>query len=257
MKKFFLASKLCMPFLCSAAAPLGAADLPFFVGNITDESVERFIAKYENRSDITELQIASQGGDVKAAIRFAHWVHKKGLNVRVRTLCYSACANYVFIAGKNKVLEPGSFVAWHGDMEQKNFRELIEKFEGILQKSRAGELGEADTLFLRENKIKYGTLKELRQKQADLYRSLGVNSEFGRIGQEPISYPSDGWTLTTKAMAYFGISNVEVPKGYATELYFAADPGPSILNRGPLLILDLDDSGKIVPVNLRRLTGER
>jgi hypothetical protein len=256
MRKIFFASMLSIPSLCSAAEPAGSEDMPFFTGKITHESVDAFISKYDGRSDITDLRITSQGGDVKAAIKFGNWVHKKGLNIRVRFLCYSACANYIFVAGKNKVLERGSFVAWHGDMEQKDFRELIEKYEAISQRARGSALSDSDKLFLADNKVKYESLRELRKRQAELYSALRVNSEFGRIGQEPISYPSDGWTLTKKAMEHFGISNVEVPNGYATVQYFSSDPGPSLINRGPLLILDVDDSGKVFPVNLDQLTNK-
>ena len=174
----------------------------------------------------------------------------------MRTICYSGCANYVFVAGNKKTLEPGSFIAWHGDMEQKDFRELIQKYEELLHNKKISALNDGDKLFLRDNEKKYKSLKDLRQKQAEFYSLLGLNSEFGRIGQEPINYPSDGWTLTKKAMAHFGITNVEVPKNYPSVKYLSAEPLSSMINGGPLLILDIDESGKIFPVNLDQLKSQ-
>ena len=226
---------------------------PFFTGSITEESVDKFIAENNERTNFTSIDIASQGGDVRAALKLGRWVRDKHLDIRVRTMCYSACANYVFIAAKNKLVTRGSFVGWHGDMEQKDFRDLIEKYELALSEKKW--MTEEDSLFISDNKKKYMLLKELRLEQADFYSSVGVDSYFGRIGQEPIKYPSDGWTLTANAMKYLGIKNVIVPEGYATEAYFAKDPMASLVNHGPILILDISSSGEVFPVNPTKFIG--
>jgi hypothetical protein len=261
MKKLFLAATL-LALSARANVSISAVrfpsatskGVPYFFGEITPESVDAFISKYDKRNDITELRINSQGGDVKAGIKFGKWVQKKGLNVTVPIFCFSACANYVFIAGKNKVLKPGSFIGWHGDAEQKDFRELVGEYEKILRKREKSTLTNNEKIFLKTNRKKYKSIKELRQLQGDFYASLNVNPEFGIIGQEPVYYPSDGWTLTKRAMVHFRILNVEVPNGYGDVGYFAAAPLSTMINKGPLLILDVDNSGNIFPVNLDQIT---
>jgi hypothetical protein len=255
MNKIFLSLLFSLSSIC--LAPPTSQASPIFTGEITHKSVDEFISKYDGLRDIKEIIIFSQGGEVGASIKLGQWVYKKNLDVVVRTMCYSGCANYVFVAGRKKILEPDAFVAWHGDVEQKDFRELARKYEEISSRKEKSKISKTDQLFLETNKNKYRTIKVLGRSQAELYSKLKLNSEFGRIGQEPVNYPSDGWILTKKAMAHFGILNVVVPDNYATVEYLSATPLPAFINGGPFVILDVDNSGNIIPVNLAQINGSR
>lgn len=62
---------------------------------------------------IRVLVIDSEGGEVEAAIRLAQLVREHGWDVAVKNKCLSACANYVFPAGKRKIVLPNSWVGIH------------------------------------------------------------------------------------------------------------------------------------------------
>jgi len=216
-------------------------------GKITDKGVSALIDASKDNADIREFSIVSLGGDVKSAIRLANWIKLRGMDVRVRDVCFSACANYVFLAGNRKIIEDYAFVAWHGDVFQKNFRELIQKYEGIsLGKNLNNKfLNDEDEEFIFKNKIKYESLKDLQKQHVDFYSYVGVNDDIGKIGQEPIVYKSDGWTVTLKLMEFYGIKNVVASEGYAKGNYFSSNPLSYVINKGPLLILDIDQDNNI------------
>jgi hypothetical protein len=47
--------------------------------------------------------------------RIGQWVHDMGLVVEVDKVCFSSCANYIFPAGRGRVIRADSFVGWHGN----------------------------------------------------------------------------------------------------------------------------------------------
>lgn len=241
---------LLLPIGAAFGAPNYSATVAIFNGKIDHKTVDEFMRTYGRRADLTEFSVASEGGEVLAAIRLARWIKSKNLNVRVRTMCYSGCANYLFLAGNNKIIEPGAFVAWHGDAEQKDFRELVAKYAKLLGKRNGGaKLKRSEVLFLNEYKLSYIGLSKAQREQGDFYRTVAVNPVMGRMGQEPILYPSDGWTFTVRAMSLLGIKNVSAPRNYGDETYFRdSAPLAALANEGPLLVFDTLDGINIIPV---------
>ena len=49
------------------------------------------------------------------------WVFDHQLDVIVDELCFSSCANYIFTAGKNKIIGKDAIVGWHGSEQQDLF----------------------------------------------------------------------------------------------------------------------------------------
>ena len=87
-----------------------------FDGPIDDRNVAKFETALENAPSGTVkwVEITSGGGDARAGFKFGRLVHDRGLSVRVRGYCNSACAESVFLAGRIKDVEPGSLVLFHG-----------------------------------------------------------------------------------------------------------------------------------------------
>lgn len=57
----------------------------------------------------------------------ANIVFEKKWDIEVLSHCFSSCANYIFVAGKHKILHIDSQLAWHGGVTQKmNFNNSIE-----------------------------------------------------------------------------------------------------------------------------------
>jgi hypothetical protein len=230
-----------------STAPDGVA---FFNGEITKDSVAAFLAKYDRRMDLTEFSVTSQGGDLLSSMTLGRWIHMRKLNVRVRSLCFSGCANYLFVAGDRKIIESGAFVAWHGDAEQKDFRELVAKYQGTLEKRLRGKrLSRNEARFLVEFRLRFEGITEAQRQQSEFYRLVGVDPMMGRYGQEPVNYPSDAWTFTLSAMNLLGIKNVSGDADYGRARYFMrAGPAASMLNGGPLQAFDSPDGINIIPL---------
>ncbi|MDW6020006.1 hypothetical protein SBW85_20080 [Vibrio plantisponsor] len=68
---------------------------------ITGEAVLRAIRiARNNEKPITKLIITSPGGDIAAGIEFGYFIREHNVDVDVRKLCFSACANYILPAAK-------------------------------------------------------------------------------------------------------------------------------------------------------------
>ena len=79
------------------------------------------LVRLAEQGNISELAITSPGGTVFWGIKIGEIVYENGWDVHVRGLCFSSCANYVFPAGRNKVIEDGGIVGWHGSARQDHF----------------------------------------------------------------------------------------------------------------------------------------
>lgn len=85
----------------------------YFEGYIQDGD-DRKLTNLMDRS-VKKLIIKSYGGEVTASIKLALLIHENNLSIKVEDVCASSCANYVFLAGKQKLVPRGSFVGFHGD----------------------------------------------------------------------------------------------------------------------------------------------
>lgn len=95
-----------------------------YVGSIEQERVEKVMALYQ-RGD--RLLIKSAGGDLYAGIMLGNFIHQQKMSVEVLDFCISSCANYVFLSGYTKILNPNSLVIFHGGPKQANFRSLMQQ----------------------------------------------------------------------------------------------------------------------------------
>lgn len=251
MKNSIATAVLALTIFPASGTPETGASVAIFNGETVDKSVDAFLKKYGAREDLTEFSVASQGGEILASIRLAKWIKSKNLDVRVRAMCFSACANYLFVAGKAKIIEDGAFVGWHGDAEQKDFREIVKLYTKLLKKRESGgQLTRAEIIHLKKHKIHFGGLMKAQRAQAEFYRSVGVNPLVGRFGQEPVNYPSDGWTFTVRAMKLLGIQNVTAHRNYGDDSYFQTlAVHAALVNGGPMLVFDSLD-GKTITANL-------
>lgn len=221
-----------------------------FVGRITKESVSEFMKKHDKR-DLHGIVMFSPGGDVEAGIELGTWVKARGLDVTVRTLCMSSCANYVFVAGKRKIVEPGALVIWHGSMEEKWVRDFQETYEAL---SRHPEKSQSETVFLLENKIKYEVTLRLRRRQAEFYSSMGIDERVTRLSQEPRKHVVDCAVASNKLMSRFGISDVDTPQNYGTNRYLIQNGLGQLLCKGVPVSFDLIDQRVTNSVNEEAFT---
>lgn len=104
------------PVSCAASR---AADTVRLVGEIDHGRVAivRELLDGPGGRSIRWLEITSHGGDARAGMELAGLVIERGLGVRVRGFCISACALFPFMAARVREVESGSLVLFHNSME--------------------------------------------------------------------------------------------------------------------------------------------
>lgn len=183
-------------------------------GRITQASVAAVRMLLEADGSLKELAIRSGGGDVEAGLALGGLVRDRGLDVRVvGDVCMSSCANYVFPAGRRKIVESGALVIWHGSMIQKN---LLEDFDySGVQK----QLGRPPTWWERWSMKRTARqwLRRISAEQAAFYARIGVDPRITVLGQ--LQDCGCNWTVTVADMAKFGIDSVAADPAYGMPGY--------------------------------------
>jgi hypothetical protein len=190
-------------------------DTVYYTGNFSKASTVAFDAAVAGirRGQLTRLVISSGGGDTVAGRHVGRWVRDMGLVVEVDVICFSSCADYIFPAGRARVIRADAFVGWHGNERQ---FDVLAKRRGV---SPAEELEaffpknlppEQRAAFLKEFAE---SLKATLPDEADFYARLGVNDAFAvcAVGdvleKRPGSADRLGWGFSIADMARFGMTN--------------------------------------------------
>lgn len=178
-------------------------------GDITKSLYEK-VSKYLAEGNIKRIIINSNGGDIDAGISIGHLIYKYNLDIEVFDRCISSCANYLFTAAVNKTIRDGAAVIWHGNTQQKDFREFdlcgrtVSSLNGFPMDDE--EIAEQNTPEMQQE------WEARRQREYDFYQLIGVNDYIARVGQEPKNYGN--FTMPVKHMLKFGVANVQAPKDY-------------------------------------------
>lgn len=186
----------------------------YYDGSMTVAAAKRLIALYEAQEiKPTLLRIRSGGGDIVAGMDVGEFVHRNQIAVHVVDYCLSSCANYVFTAGKYKVLSPGALVAWHGSAIQKVWRinraqrkALKEKYVCKSRETCDSELAELERNLLREREAS-PLLAAARVRQRAFFDSIGVDDAVTVYGQD-IAHCNCVWTFSIDDMRHFNINDV-------------------------------------------------
>lgn len=111
----------------------------FYLGDITQAKNSLVTELYGSAQSINLLEISSPGGDVIAGLELGHWVLDNNLDVKIGAICASSCANYVFPAGNNKILQEHSLLLWHGSSYQSDVDDLVNSGDSFANKWRIAE----------------------------------------------------------------------------------------------------------------------
>ncbi len=210
----------------------------FYRGDISKASWKAFKYAIANdaKTDVRKIVINSVGGDTQYGRKLGSWVFEQNLSVEVEGGCFSSCANYVFPAGRKKVIRQGAFVGWHGSEAQQRIIEDISKSSKAKIRaemrshnlSMRPELAGTEEL---EKLVEYGWRRSMDQRKKSLddedrfFRKLGLENAFTIYGMLPAhqeNYENSGkrgWTFSLKDMEQLGIENVQYlgSKTYETE----------------------------------------
>jgi hypothetical protein len=157
---------------------------------------------------VSKLVITSAGGEVEAAIALGRWIHDHDIDVEVSEYCLSACANYVFTAGRNKSIRPGAVVAWHG-----NYTHLLET--GLWQDDIAARMEHQGEDAATARARAHAQAKRLAQLEQAFFTRIGVDGYLCWIGKMPPYSVPNYYFLSVPDMARFGVNHVSAPPDYA------------------------------------------
>jgi len=225
--------------------PANCSDTMTLTGGI---SPEMFV---EVRDCLTRFKAAkktfvvkeSEGGDGFAALAIGIILHRHNWDVEIVGVCPSACANWIFPAGKTKYLDRQSLLLFHGGPHQANWLEQGIELEQMFAKNGApdhkvelGHKNKEGTVTWSPNRSAAGdevleflsinkdlsAVERMRQfvEASDrFYQELGINPllpVYGQIGAyEPVykSYKYGGFTYRLDSLRRFGIGNIELKDG--------------------------------------------
>jgi hypothetical protein len=160
-----------------------------FRGRIDADSATEFLRLSRDPS-VRRLVISSAGGLVSPALDIADVVHQRQMDVEVAETCMSSCANYIFPAGRQKILRRAGTVGWHGNMAH------------VLYLHQTGQ-GNWSEAAIEE-------ARQLAEREAEFYRRIGVDGFvcwFAKIAPRAVE---DFYWLSVEDMLRFGIRDVSV-----------------------------------------------
>jgi hypothetical protein len=190
-------------------------DTVTYTGNFSKASTAAFDAAVAGitRGQVTRLVISSGGGDTVEGRHVGRWVRDMGLVVEVDVICFSSCADYIFPAGRARVIRADAFVGWHGNERQFHLlaaRKGVSLEDQLAQYVPKDASPEQRATFFRDFAE---TTKVTLKDEADFYAKLGLNDAFavcavGDILEKRPGYAEQiGWGFSLADMARLGMSN--------------------------------------------------
>jgi hypothetical protein len=189
----------------------------------------------------TFLVTESGGGGWESALALGILIHRHGWNVEVVDLCASACANFIFPAGKVKYLHSNALLLFHGGQHQENLlSKSIEteqaaikgtpveatdprlsnlEAQPIIDDQGPQRLQVLEFLSIRNLKTAADYVATLTVASDQFYEELGVNvllPTYGQIGRYEATYKSykyGGFTYRLDSLRRLGINNIELKDG--------------------------------------------
>lgn len=180
-----------------------------FEGTISQNAYLYFV-DYLEELDVAPRRfvVTSGGGDADAGLDFGFLIHDLGLDVYVPHYCGSSCANYLFTAGKRKLLGPHAFLLWHGGATQDGLSEPPPCEEGgwyrDLLNCDPDEYSEQfDAL-----------LNAWLEKESRFFKAVGIDQRITVLGQLPeyrcTVEDVSGWYYSIDDMERLGVTNILV-----------------------------------------------
>ena len=218
----------------------------YFEGDIAIATIWllfRHIEHYQQQggAPIHTLVINSPGGEITAGLALAEWIVDNEVDVVMEGICFSSCANYVFPAGKNKIVAPNTTIAWHGSANDHVLRgaydgltgqELIE--DEIVQSAETEYPSLSGAALEAKLDLELELTYAMHERERRFYERVGADKRIADVGLEAHTIEalyerqeesgSDFWTIDPAYFEAFGIDNVTVEGDYYTgdpeEVYF-------------------------------------
>jgi hypothetical protein len=189
-------------------------DTVYYTGNFSKASTAVFDAAVAGvrRGQVTRLVISSGGGDTVEGRHVGRWVRNMALVVEVNVICFSSCADYVFPAGRARVIRADAFVGWHGNERQ---FEVLAARTGVSVADQLAKVPPADVApgpraaFVQEALRSFAVTQK---DEAEFYSSLGLDDAFavcavGDVLERRSGHAGQiGWGFSLADMARLGLT---------------------------------------------------
>ena len=200
------------------------------------EKIRQIEENRENEKDSIDLLIIrSNGGNSDEGVEIGRWVYENNINIQIRDYCFSACANYIFPAGKKKNIEEDAVVGWHGSEILENGRsKAIADISGVYTKEEISKKYSKYECSKKEegcdenarkatkevpkkvSDFYTNTLKEVNPEIMNygLYEGMGFYNKFFKYDFYRVKDANwnlgeiKSWTFSIKDMEKFGIKNI-------------------------------------------------
>ena len=224
--------------------PIGCSDTLTLTGKITFQTfvdARKCLVRWTAPKKTVVVE-ASEGGDNAAALALGILIHRHGWDVEIVDYCASACASFIFPAGKTIYLNRQSLLLFHGAPSQENLMEMAESFvpESPTNPAPAepvtlGQVNKENTVSMVPKTAAYREVHEFlaiadsasplenlraqRQASEQLYRELGINPllpTYGQLGEYEKSYKSYkllGFIYPLDSLRRLGMRNIELKEG--------------------------------------------
>lgn len=174
------------------AQPQGTAvqrlgDTIIFNGPIDFRSAESFLNLLQGEP-LRRVVITSPGGMVVPALDMAEAIYARGLDVEVPHACLSSCANYIFPAGRRKLIGRAGVVAWHGNMAH------------VVHLHETGQATWSEELI--------ADARALARREAAFFARVGVDGFICWFGKIQPHGEEDFYSLSAEDMGKFGIRGI-------------------------------------------------
>lgn len=190
-------------------------DTLYYTGNLSKASSAAFDAAVAGvgHGQLTRLVISSGGGDTVAGRHVGRWVRDRALVVEVDVICFSSCADYVFPAGRARVIRADAFVGWHGNERQ---FDVMAARTGVSVADQLAAVPPADVAPGPRAAFVQEALRSIAVTQKDeaaFYASLGLNDAFavcaaGDVLEKRPGYAGQiGWGFSLADMARLGLAH--------------------------------------------------
>lgn len=231
MYKFLLSAALFFSFSLSAKVWLDGTSL-HYTGEITPEQNQQTKGLLE-QSKVERLVIQSGGGNVDAGMDLAELMLEHQLDVVIDKFCFSSCANYVFIAGNHKYIQPKAILGWHGNAASAKWPD--QDIDAMLPELK-GDRSAEKWLQLRHHYDQ--VIQRAAAREASLYQRLGVDPTVLTIGLLPelkaaaVKQKARGWTMSIALLQAKGVKHICTT---------AQQWQPRSAKNFPLLVLDAEN----------------
>lgn len=172
----------------------------YYSGPLDWEGVHRLQALAQGVR-IRVLEVDSQGGEAEPAMALGYWLHGNQINLEVNGRCLGSCANYLFPAAAKKLIQPGSIVAWQGNLHLR-----------LQQQERPQDFTPRPTL------LDASGLTALRQQvslEQTFFSTIGVDERLCWIGKLPPYRVPGYYVMPPEDLRRFGVREVRTEQDYS------------------------------------------